>query len=490
MVHAHGEGVEANRSVIDVVHPEERDKLAAMLADFRQKPGHVMTAEFRLRHRDGSWHWAEGTGTNLLADPRVRAIVVNYRDVTARKKGVAALGQARGELDLRVQERNALFEGAPTGIVIADVDGRIVSANAQIETMFGYERQALIGQPVEMLLPGRFRAAHVGYRRGYAADPVRRAMGRGSDLTAVRRDGTEFAVEVGLSPIRTKAGVLIAAHLNDVTARHEAVAALRAAHDELERRVEERTSQLHQANEALQRLSSRLLTLQDEERRRIGRELHESTAQTLACIGMNLGIVHGAAEQLLPSASRALAESTRLVDQCVREIRTLSYVMHPPLLDDIGLVPALRWYAEGFASHSGVAVDVEAPPALGRLTQELETALFRIVQEFLVNVHRHNGSESVCIQVARLADAVTLSIEDRRARAAAVMGPAPELTEGLTEAELQAGVGIMSMRERVRLLGGEFEISSSDTGTVVCTRLPLTGSSATPRGSSPGSVAA
>ncbi len=487
-VRAHGERVEVNRLAIDLVHPDERDELAALLVDLGQKPGHSMTAEFRLWHRDGSWHWAEGTGTNLLADPRVRAIVINYRDVTAHKRGVAALSRTRGELELRVQERIALFEGAPTGIVISDVDGRIVSTNAQIENMFGYERQALIGQPVEMLLPVGLRAAHAGHRDGYAAKPMMRAMGAGRDLSAVRKDGTEFAVEVGLSPIRTENGLLIAAHLTDVSARRAAEAAVRAARDELERRVEERTLQLQDANEALHRLSSRLLSLQDEERRRIGRELHEGTAQTLACIGMNLGLVQDAAEHLRPAAQRALSESTRLVEQCVRELRTLSYFMHPPLLDDIGLVPALRWYAEGFTSRSGIAVKVDAPPALGRLTQEIETALFRIVQESLVNVQQHNRSKGVRIELTHLEDAVTLSIEERRPRSAAA--EAPELDAGLAEAELQAGVGILSMRERVRLLGGQLDIISRDTETVMRTRLPLNGSSGAARHSVPRSVVA
>src|SRR5581483_5087430 len=147
------------------------------------------------------------------------------------------------------------------------------------------------------------------------------------------------------------------------------------------------------AEESLHRISGRLIQLQDEERRRIARELHDSTAQSLAALSMNLGALsQEAARKLDNSANRIISESLGLAEQCAREVRTLSYLLHPPLLDESGLSDAVQWYAQGFSQRSGIEVSVEIPSGLGRLARELELALFRIVQESLTNVHRHSGS--------------------------------------------------------------------------------------------------
>lgn len=233
-------------------------------------------------------------------------------------------------------------------------------------------------------------------------------------------------------------------------------AQLRAANSELQKQIRAR-----------ERLAGRLLTLQDEERRRIGRELHDSTGQNLVALDMNLARLArhtGAADSELATT---LADSRDLVAECLREIRTLSYLLHPPLLDESGLTSAMRWYADGFARRSGIAVSTEIDPSLGRLSREAEMALFRITQECLTNVHRHAGSPTVSIRLKRRPTAVILEVED------AGHGMTAEHLVDTGRSTIELGVGISGMRERLRRLGGQLIIASSLRGTSVRATLPL-----------------
>jgi two-component system, NarL family, sensor kinase len=220
--------------------------------------------------------------------------------------------------------------------------------------------------------------------------------------------------------------------------------------------------------ESYRQLSVRLLTLQDEERRRLAIDLHDSTAQRLAALIMHLDALDAAASARGKAASPALVESRALAEQCVREVRTFAYVLHPPLLDEAGLVPAMRWYVAGFSARSGIQVDLEMG-AIGRLPGAVETALFRIVQECLANVHRHAGSETASIQLARGTDEVTLQVHDTG------RGLRNDLTSAAgVSPPLALGVGIPGMRGRIAQLGGTFDIKSTPSGTTVRVRLPLT----------------
>jgi signal transduction histidine kinase len=205
---------------------------------------------------------------------------------------------------------------------------------------------------------------------------------------------------------------------------------------------------------------------QDDERRRIARMLHETTAQDLAALKMLLARVNRTAGYLSDTDRDALAESISLADQSMTEIRTLSYLLYPPFLDETGLFSALRWYAAGFAERSGITVNLDLPERFERLPLDTETALFRIVQESLINIHRHAGSESAEIRLRRNAEALVLEIEDRGC------GIRDASITHLISGE-SAGVGIAGMRERIEQLGGRLEIASSDKGTTVRARLPL-----------------
>jgi PAS domain S-box-containing protein len=226
-------------------------------------------------------------------------------------------------------------------------------------------------------------------------------------------------------------------------------------------------TELKHAEEQLRQLSGRLITLQEEERQRISRDLHGTTGSGLTALIANLALVRRSAGALEPRARKALIESLDLARQCVREIRTLCYLLHPPLLDELGLVSALRWYADGFAKRSGVRVDLDVPAKLDRLPCDTETALFRIVQEGLTNIQLHSGSPTARIRITCQANEIVLILQDRgRGIRARLLGSSADSIGRL-------GVGIAGMRERVRQLGGRMEINTSTKGTTIKAVLPV-----------------
>ena len=258
---------------------------------------------------------------------------------------------------------------------------------------------------------------------------------------------------------------------------------LRNAQGELEDRVQERTAELDAANHKLRRLTTRLLELQDEERRRIARELHDSIGQMLAALGMNLSRVRADIDHLTMTLS-TLTDSDDLVREMSKEVRTISHLLHPPLLDEAGLSSALNWYADGFAQRSKIDVDLDCPEDFGRMPREMETAVFRLVQECLTNIHRHSGSPTAKIRLHRSNHEVVIEVEDKG------QGIPTEKLDRMTSSGAP-GVGITGMKERVRQLGGTLEISSDRTGTKIIARLPISETSSrqdltsTPETSSP-----
>jgi signal transduction histidine kinase len=245
------------------------------------------------------------------------------------------------------------------------------------------------------------------------------------------------------------------------SARHDAAIEVRRQTAELKAQVAERK----RAEESLGDLTARLLQLRDEEQRRVARELHDSVGQLLVAMSMNHRklVVE---QQLSPVAAKAISENTALLAQVSREIRTISHLLHPPLLDEVGLAPGMREYLEGFAERSRMQVRFEIAEDFGRLPRDLETALFRIVQEGLTNVHRHSESRTVTIRILRSSDGVSVTIADTGRGI-----PKQKIFE--IEAGRASGVGLRGMRERIRQLGGSFKIRSTDKGTVVVARLPL-----------------
>jgi signal transduction histidine kinase len=239
---------------------------------------------------------------------------------------------------------------------------------------------------------------------------------------------------------------------------------LEGANESLEMRVRQRTAELERERREVQDLSSQLLQAQDAERRRISRELHDSTGQLLAALTINLARLK--AEQMWsnPGTEALIDDTTAMVDEMSRQLRTMSYLLHPPILDEAGLVSAVKWYVTGYSSRSSVQVSMDCSE-LGRLPAELEITLFRLVQESLTNIHRHSGSETALIRLNRDEKFVNLEVMDH--------GKGFSLTKNPDDSHPRCGVGILGMKERVRSFGGTIDISSGPRGTTVKARLPI-----------------
>lgn len=271
----------------------------------------------------------------------------------------------------------------------------------------------------------------------------------------------------------------IAALKKEAGERLHAEEQLRAAHDELEERVRQRTAELsvtlsrletevevrQQAEQELRYLSVQLMTLQDEERRRIARELHDSAGQTLAAIKMTLACLEspGAMNGQLPGL---IEDLNVLADSALQEIRTTSYLLHPPLLDEAGIASAARWFVEGFAKRSGIRVHCDIARDLERPPRECELVLFRVLQESLTNVHRHSGASDVSVTLHCENGQLQLEVSDN---GHGIPGEVLKHSKGPAAGK---GVGIAGMQERVREIGGHFEIRPGKTGTIVTATLP------------------
>jgi len=372
---------------------------------------------------------------------------VRERTAELAKSNQALLGEVKDRIQaqealewqtLKLREQSQLLDLANDAIFIRSLDGTVSYWNEGAERLYRWSRQEAQATSLETLVKTEFPIP---------LEEIKQALFRdGSwegEITQTKRDGTPVAVASRWTLWRDHQGTPLGwLQINsDVTQRKQAELALRE-------------------------LSGRLLHLQDEERRRLARELHDSTGQNLAALQMNLAVIRQRAPKLDQKASQMLLESMALAEQLVQEMRTISYLLHPPLLDEAGLDSALRWYVDGVAQRSNIKIDLELSPQLGRFSQDLETAAFRIVQECLTNIHRHSGSSTATIRISKEREGLRLTVRDRG------KGIPPEVLS-TTDGMHKAGVGIRGMRERVRELGGSIRIAPANPGTIVEVVLPI-----------------
>jgi len=372
----------------------------------------------------------------------------------------------------RAAERfRRLAEANPFGTVIGDLRGHVKYVNPMFLKALGYSETEVAS--------GNLRWSDLTAPEYAEADAKAvqqlRTSGRCEvyEKAYVSKDGRRIPVLIGASTLDSvEGGSEVAAFVTDLTPLRAAEEALRKVNDELEKKVAERTVALEaeisdrkRAEVNLRKLAGRLLRTQDEERRHMARELHDHAGQTLVALILNLTLLQKAVGDRAPEAARLASESQQLSEDLSREIRTLSYLLHPPLLDEAGLGSALRWYADGFSERSKIKVDLVLPADLDRLPDDLELVIFRIVQESLTNIHRHSGSSSAQICLRNSNGIVELEISDQG------KGISPERLREMSAA--QVGVGVRGMEERVRQFNGNLKIDSDANGTKVTVVLPV-----------------
>lgn len=344
-------------------------------------------------------------------------------------------------------------------ISLAAGDPDLITLDINLPDMSGFQVcERLKSEPLTAHIP----ILHISSTFVDPESRIRGLRGGADAYLAEPVDRGELIATVG-ALLRLKNAEMVARQQAKIaeTARHELVQ-LNAS---LETRVAERTTELKSANESLRELSVRLFKMQDDERRHIARELHDSIGQLLAAITMNQSVISREAEKLSPAATKAFNENNVMVEEILRGIRTISHLLHPPLLDEAGLPSALRWYVEEFGQRSGIHVALECPESLPRLPIELETAIFRIVQECLGNVHRHSGSQTATVHLDVDAGHAHLEISD------AGQGISDERQREIKSGG-RSGVGIRGITERIAQFGGHLQIESNSEGTSVIADIP------------------
>jgi PAS domain S-box-containing protein len=403
-----------------------------------------------------------------VKDARGRVIGASKvaRDITERKRVERAVAEQVGLLDLSF---DAIF--------VRDAADRITYWNKGASQLYGYTCEEALGRVSHALLRTEFPEALEGI-----IEQLHREGRWTGELTHKCKDGTSVVVASRWALDRGNHGNqnIILESNSDITRQKESEQALRESEERfrtlanaLDTQVQVRTQELERRNlevlqqaEQLRELSSRLLQSQDDERRRVARELHDGVGTLLAAINMNLSKLDK--PYLSPEARQSLIESFMLIEQASKEIRTISHLLHPPLLDEVGLESAVRWYVEGFAKRSKIAVNMQLAPGFSKgLPREVALSLYRVVQECLTNIHRHSGSKTALVKINRSSVELTLEVKDEGRGISSDLQAEIALGEG-------SGVGLRGMRERIQQLGGRLEVDSDQNGTRIAAVLPVT----------------
>ena len=364
----------------------------------------------------------------------------------------------------------SIVESSDDAMISKTLDGTITTWNKGAERLLGYTAVEAIGKHITLIVPPD--------RLEEEADILER-LRQGKriehfETVRKRKDGSLVDVSLTISPLSDGSGRIVGASkvARDITEKKAAERALQQSHDRLESMVEKRTA-------SVRHLSLRLLTVQDEEHRSIARELHDSVGQHLAGIKMDVDRLRK--PESVDNQSEMLAKLSESVEKCMSETRTISHLLHPPLIDELGFAAAAKWYLESFSERSGIKAKLESSSSR-RLPRSVELPLFRILQASLSNVHRHSKSSTVDVR---------LSIDEREARLEVKdygKGIDPELLKQFNQSGGGAGIGLGGMRERLRELGGRLEVESSDDGALIRAVIPISASAPAKKPEKPGSA--
>jgi PAS domain S-box-containing protein len=389
--------------------------------------GRVQKREIALRTKAGE-HRIVSYSAEVIELDRRKCLLSVYEDITESKRAEA-----------RLREYETAVEGVEEMIAVVDCDYRYILANEAFAKARCMEQSQVVGRHVRDIVGGEFfeRVAKEKLEEAFRGKIVRYEVRFAYPEIGLRD------VLISCFPIEGNAGVRrIVCVLQDITDRKK-------------------------ADEELRRLSGQLLRLQDEERRKIARDLHDSTGQDLVALETTLNHVYSAIPAANRKTRKLVAQCQAIAERSLREVRTLSYVLHPPMLDEAGLEDAVRHYADGFTTRTGIDLTLEISPQFGRLQQDTELGLFRVVQESLTNIQRHSGSYTAKIQLVRELEKIKLVVSDTG------RGIPATRKNGEASTAFTAGVGIPSMEERVKQVGGELEIDSSHFGTTVRVTVPI-----------------
>ena len=396
--------------------------------------------------------------------PLMRVCAEHYAVVLDEGDASFTSGEAKIALR-RSEERFRLLVDAVQdyAIFMLDVEGHVSSWNRGAERIKGYRISEIIGKHFSIFYPEEDIRAGKPRRELEIAAKVGRLEDEGWRL---RKDGSRFWANVIITAIRNDAGRLIGFGkvTRDFSEKIKANEALR-------KEIVEKTAaekKVRDSEKSLRQLSLRLLQTQDDERRRIGRDLHDSVGQYLVGLKMKVDSLKSSLERGQRDDDSALTECSQLVEEAIKEVRTISYLLYPPMLEELGLKSAIPWYLEGFTKRSGIKTTFEVSPEFDRIPGDLELALFRVLQESLTNVHRHSGSPTATVRLLTENRRVFLQIID------VGCGSQSNNCENRAQDWMGTlGVGLRSMDERVRQLGGSLELSSVQGGTTVTATLPI-----------------
>ncbi len=393
--------------------------------------------------KDGRWY-SMRIRPYRTAENKIDGVLIVLVEIDKLKRSNQALAESEAMV-------RALVENLLRAILVIDQTGKIVMVNAALEKMFGYHRDEMLGQTLEILLPARLRDDHAIFRSGYFKAPSTRLMGAGREIVGRRKDGSEFPAQVSLSHIQISNAPLAVAFLIDRTEQRRTEAAL----------AESETA-LRFSDQQLQKFTASLLTAQEEERERLAGELHDDLNQRLAALAIKAGTL----EQQLPPDSRILRREIQgfrlAVDQLSEDVRTLAHELHPSVLNHVGLAKALRSYCDEFSKSRDVRIRYRQRDMPDDLSHEVALCLYRVAQEALANVARHSGVKAASVLLAGAGGRVHLAVHDDGV--------------GFDPLTAHAGLGLISMRERVRLVGGTLTIKTHPgQGSRIEASVPLSG---------------